>query len=75
MKKSLIIAAIGTVVWIFSGILGLYIQLTSTPLQPTFEETLKPYNPAPFFICLAFAGIGFLVAVISGIKYLLDRYH
>ncbi|OAS21556.1 hypothetical protein [Paenibacillus oryzisoli] len=72
-SKSLIIAVIGAVVWIFSSVIGLYIQITSTPFQPTFEEALEPHSPAPFFICLVIAGIGFVVAIISGIKYLLDR--
>lgn len=72
-SKSLIIAMIGVVVWILGAVIGLYIQLTSTPFQPTFEETLEPHSPAPFFICLAIGGIGFVVAVIFGIKYVLDR--
>ncbi|MDR6551791.1 hypothetical protein [Paenibacillus qinlingensis] len=73
-QKSLIIAVIGAVVWIFSAIIGLYIQINSTPFHPTFEEALEPHSPTPFFICLVIAGIGFVVAVISGIKYLLDRF-
>lgn len=71
--KSLIIAVIGAVVWIFSAVIGLFIQITSIPFQPTFEEALEPHSPAPFLICLVIAGIGFVVAIISGIKYLLDR--
>ncbi|GGA01017.1 hypothetical protein GCM10008018_54150 [Paenibacillus marchantiophytorum] len=71
--KSLIIAAIGAVVWIFSAVTGLYIQITSIPFHPTFEEAIEPHSPAPFFTCLVISGIGFVVLVISGIKYILDR--